>query len=264
MSARALPALAANRCVTGSRSGESQPAVLNSGGAAGPSSCGGHQRPPAAPFGRRRPRRTAVLAQPAQAGRRWTWTLGSCLVVHRLTERLRICDGTAQSVRTGCVCADRGDHANQTTGSASALCQPCGRPFQVTDPAHGNNGATSEPLIGRDQPCGSLSTRPRCPMAPPSNGREALACVFHEGVPSSVCRCTEVPVLYGKLGLATVQDPFTGRHSVGEELRVEAAEWFAKITSTDVIRSDSHTTQWLWTGQELSRAQVEFKRPRRR
>ena len=45
----------------------------------------------------------------------------------------------------------------------------------------------------------------------------ALACVFHEGVPSSVCRCTEVPVLSGKLGLARVQDPFTGRHSVGEE-----------------------------------------------
>ena len=31
-----------------------------------------------------------------------------------------------------------------------------------------------------------------------------------------MCRCTEVPVQQGKLGLATVQDLLSGRHSVGE------------------------------------------------
>jgi hypothetical protein len=54
------------------------------------------------------------------------------------------------------------------------------------------------------------------------------------------------------------------RQAVHDQVRVEAAEWFAKITSTEVLRAAHHMTQWLWTEQGLSRDKVKTERPRGR
>jgi hypothetical protein len=54
------------------------------------------------------------------------------------------------------------------------------------------------------------------------------------------------------------------RQAVHDQVQVEAAEWFAQITSTEVLRAAHHTTQWRWTGQGLIRGKIESKRPRGR
>jgi hypothetical protein len=65
-------------------------------------------------------------------------------------------DGTAQMVSTGCGIADRGSQVSQMTGCAVASRHVAGGPFQVTCPTPGKAWVTSEGLMGRDHPAGSL------------------------------------------------------------------------------------------------------------